>query len=101
MTDSTVAETILAQLGGFGRLIAMTGAKDFLYDANSVQFRIGSGARKRINRIKVTLDPSDTYTIELYAGRGLKIRTVESFSDVYADSLRATVERATGFYLSL
>ena len=60
MTDATVANTILSQIGGTGRLVAMTGAKHFTYSDNSLSFQF-KGSRKT-NALRITLDPSDTYT---------------------------------------
>lgn len=104
MSNLQTANTILAQLGGTGRLSAMLGAKNFLGDENSVQFRIGRGAAGGINSIKVTLDPSDTYTVEFVkVGRApnFKITTVASVDGVYCDSLKSTIEQHTRMYLSL
>jgi hypothetical protein len=95
----TVAQTILSQLGGAGRLAMMCGCKNFLADENSVQFKVGSNAKK-VTACRVVLEPSDTYTVEFYAGRGVNIRKVSECSDVYADSLRSMFESKTGMYLS-
>jgi hypothetical protein len=98
-TTLTVAQTILAQLGGAGRLAMMCGCKGFLGDDNSVQFKVGSNPKK-VTACRVVLDASDTYTVEFYAGRGLNIRKVSECSDVYADSFRAMFESKTGMYLT-
>jgi hypothetical protein len=101
MNDATVAKTILAQLGGQSRIAAMLGARDFAYSKDSLHFRIGSGAVNKANRLSITLDPSDTYTVKFIGGRGVNIREVGSVSDVYAGSLKATIEKNLGMYLSL
>jgi hypothetical protein len=98
-TALTVAQTILAQLGGTGRLAMMCGCKQFMADSNSVLFKVGSNAKK-VTACRVVLDPSDTYTVEFYAGRGLNIRKVSECSDVYADMLREIFESKTGMYLT-
>jgi hypothetical protein len=94
-----VAETILQQLGGARMLGMMCGCKDFGGTENSVQFKIGSN-EKKVTLCRIVLDPSDTYTVEFYAGRGLKIRKVWEMSDVYADSLMDIFEAQTGMYLT-
>lgn len=102
-TDMTVANEILRQLGG-SRFVAMTGAKDILGGPNRLQFQVGRGAKDGINKVRITLDPSDTYTVQFFKmGRAplFEIKTVAEFSDVYADSLRQVFESATGFYTSL
>jgi hypothetical protein len=101
-TDMTVANTILAQLGG-NRFIAMTGAKNLMGDKDSLQFKIGAGAKDRITHVRVLLSADDTYAVTFYriSGRGLDVRTIREDGMVYADSLRATFEAATGFRTSL
>lgn len=96
--DMTVANTILAQLGGH-RFIAMTGAKHLLGDATSLQFAIGTGAKSGINKVRVTLEASDTYTVRFYKmkRRGLDWTEVACESDVYADCLQRVFTSATGF----
>ncbi len=97
-----VANTIHAQIGGH-RAFMMMGAKNVLGDINGLQFKIGRNS-KGVTHITVTLDPSDTYTVEfLKMGRAPKFtRTVlGSFSLVGDDSLRSLIEENTGMYLSL
>lgn len=95
-----VAETILQQLGGSGILAMMCGCKDFAGSADSVQFKVGSN-EKRVSLCRIVLDPSDTYTVEFYKGRGVNLKKVRELSDVYADSLRDIFEAETGMYLTL
>lgn len=100
----TVAATILAQMGGIGRIRAMTGARNFLsYSAaadsehgrglGAVSFQYGRGKVCRI-----TLDPSDTYSVEFGTTRKGYGPVV---AGLYAESLIPTFERATGLYLSI
>lgn len=96
---SDVARTILDQLGG-RQFIVMTGARDLSSGARSLQFRIGRNAHA-ITHVRVTLDPSDTYTVEFYRGRGVKVRLATSHADVYAEDLRDLFTRETGLYTSL
>jgi hypothetical protein len=108
-TNMTVANTILAQLGG-NRFIAMTGAKDLLGSDNYLIFSIGSNPSKA-NKVKITLMPSDTYKMEFYyystpkmtkAGEiigGLIL--IANFNDVYADNLRDIFTSVTKMHTSL
>lgn len=97
------AETLIQQLGGMGKLRAMVGASDFVrtsrngYPALTFRFK---GSRS-LNVVTITLDPSDTYSLAF--GRIVKydVKPGPTFSDVYAEQLRPTFERATGLYLSL
>lgn len=58
----SVAEIILQQLGG-NRFIAMTGAKDFVADTNSLKMKLPRNGSKA-NYCKITLEPTDYYTVE-------------------------------------
>ena len=51
--------------------------------------------------LHITLDPSDTYTVAFWRVRGPSCKEIESLSFVYADQLRAVVEKRTGLRLSL
>lgn len=99
--DMTVANTILAQLGGSGRLRAMIGASSFMGAAKALTVRFRCRNPRRINTIKVILDPSDTYSVEFWTITSKTMRQVgEVARDVYADSLRQVIESTTGLYLS-
>ena len=98
----TPAEIILSQLGGSGRLGAMIGAHNFMYsqeDPTWLSFRY-KGCRKA-NYVKVTLDPSDTYTVQLMKLRGYDAKEVFTASGIFADKLKVTIEAHTGLFLSL
>lgn len=89
-----VPTTILAQLGG-RRFMLMTGAV-VMGDANSLKVHF-KGSTKA-NRVVITLDPSDTYTVEFFKYRAGAMRTVKSLSDVYAEDLQPIFEQVTGLY---
>ncbi len=95
-----VAQTILEQLGG-RRFLAMVGAKNIAGDESSVQFSIGNGAKNKINKVRVKLEDSDTYTVEFWSIRGAKFDLVSTFSDVYCDQLQEIFTAETGFYCTL
>ena len=97
----SVAATIQGQIG-HGAFVMM-GAKILIDEGNGLQWKIGKNA-KRVTHIRVTLDPSDTYTVEfIKAGRAprFEIKTLASHSLVYFDQLRGIIEAETGLYLSL
>ena len=60
----TVANTILEQLGG-NKFIAMTGAKNFLSDGNTLRMTLPKN-RSKANRLYVTLDTTDTYPMYFF-----------------------------------
>jgi hypothetical protein len=45
------------------------------------------------NFVKVTLDPSDTYTVKLLQYRGENVKEVESHEDIYNDNLSEVIYR--------
>lgn len=70
----------------------------------SLSFRLpgaGGFCKDGINCVTITLDPSDTYTVEFLRIRGQKVKTIASVSDVYNDNLREVFERYTGLRTSL
>jgi hypothetical protein len=97
---STVAETILQQLGG-NKMIAMTGAHSLVAGQDSLQFKIKANAKDRINCLIIRLDSSDTYTVEFHSIRGTSFKLVDSQDMVYAEDLKRMIEGRTGLYLSL
>ena len=101
LTDRSmeIAQTINQQLGG-PRFKAMTGAKDFGFIENGLQFKIGRNHRS-INLVRITLDPSDTYTVQFCRTRKLKVGVVSEFSEVYCDMLQELFTAETGLYTHL
>jgi hypothetical protein len=99
--ELTVANTILQQLGG-GRALMMLGAGQPVGDATSVMFAI-KGSPLKVNKIRITLDPSDTYTVEFlrYSRKTLEVTVTNYWDGVYAEDLRRVIESHTGLYLSL
>lgn len=100
-TSLEVANTILSQLGG-NRFCAMTGASNLVAGDSFLQFKIPARmAKEGINRVKITLDPSDTYTVEFYKiGRAPKfqVNKVCQYSDVYNHGLADLFTSVTGLY---
>lgn len=103
-----VAMTIIQQMGGWGRIRAMTGAKNLLYGTTEgkgkgdpmVSFQFSN--RKGPNMVRVIYRLGrDTYTVEFFRRRGYDAHPKGTFDDVYADGLKPLFERQTGLYLSL
>lgn len=92
-----IANTILQQMGGTGRIRAMTGAKQFVALPNGVQFKWPAPDRGKPNTVRILLEPSDTYTVEFYNG----LRKMSTHSDIYNEDLKKLFEQQTGLYLSL
>jgi len=102
MTDMTVARTILAQLGG-NRFIAMTGAKNLVGGDNSLHMDIGRGTKNKATKMKIELDPSDTYTMTFYKwnARDMSLVKLEEIAGVYCDMLQEIFTDRTGFYTKM
>lgn len=99
MTSVSVGKVILKQLGG-NRFVFMTGARNFLADANSLYFWVGRNS-KNVNRCKVTLNGFDTYDVEYLSVRGPKVTVKAESKGLYADQLRADFTANTGLETSL
>jgi hypothetical protein len=99
----TQAETILSQLGGQNRLNAMIGAKYFIRcdKTHFVSFKFTAKSPSKINFIKITLTPNDTYSVEFGWVRGLNYTVRKEVVQVYADTLISTIEGVTGLRLTL
>jgi hypothetical protein len=101
----TVPQTILAQLGG-NRFLAMTGAKHLTGGVQYLSMALPNARymKAKITHLRITLDPSDTYTVEaLHCNmRGKNpIQTIVRECDVYCDNLRKTFTQLTGLETSL
>ena len=97
-----VAEEIRKQIGQ--KAFFMMGAKALGGAADSLTFKVGRGARGKagaVTHVRVTLEPSDTYTVKTMYVRGTSVKDRESVEGVYCDTLRAAIEGVTGFYLSM
>jgi len=99
MTDMTVANTILQQLGG-RQFIAMTGAKNLTGSADTLTMKIGRNA-KTISHVKIKLTAMDDYTVEFIRVRKFDAKTVAKVEGVYAENLRQVFTANTGLYTSL
>ena len=99
MSGKQIALNIGNQLGGLGRLKAMTGANNFVAHEDGLSFKFKSC--KRSNYCKVTLDPSDTYTVEFGKIRKFEYKVTEKLEGVYCDMLMDIFEGHTGLYLTL
>jgi hypothetical protein len=97
-TQPKPADIIWRQLG---RARVMIGAKQPMSDkgGKALYFRIGRND-KGVNWIRITLDPSDTYTMEFGKGAGA-VKVLSEIEGVYADQMASVITRHTGMYTSL
>ena len=96
MSDLAIANEIRRQLGP--QTFALLGAYQLAGGKNYLQFKIRGC--NQINFVKITLDPSDTYTVEFwYIGRmAANVRKVAEVEGVYCDQLHDVIENKTGLY---
>lgn len=97
--ENNTGKVIIQQLGG-NQFIAMTGAKQFSFDKQRqvLGFKIGSGAKNKINYIEIELTGRDTYDIHFFKRGRYDVTPIDSVYDVYADMLQTTFTQYTGFY---
>ncbi len=96
-----VADTIRDQIGNRG--LVMMGAKNLLGSETGLQFKIGRNDLK-VTHVRITLESSDTYTVEfIKVGRAPRFTVTEISRRelVFVDRLRAVLEAGTGMYLNL
>ena len=99
-----IASTIFSQLGGMNRLVAMTGAKNFAFNAKddgtvAASFRIGRNA-KGVNHVEIVLNGLDLYDVTFRRIHGTKVTVKAETSNAYGDMLKDLFESATGMYLT-
>jgi len=114
MTDTTIAKTIISQLGG-NKFIAMTGAKKFSALGDGVMFHVSAKtARGTCNRCRIRLTASDDYTVEFVSARLKKVtsdagffyrvpdvKVLHTVAGVYCDRLQSVFTEVTGLKISL
>lgn len=94
---NSVPDIIARQIGH--RAFQMMGSGVLVADGNSLTFDV-KGCREW-RKIKVTLTPLDTYTVDFYQFRGVYMTNQKTVEDVYADGLQQCIEYNTGLCLSL
>lgn len=106
-----VANIILEQLGG-NKFLAMTGANHLVADGNTLRMQLTKN-RSRANRLYITLDGNDTYTMRFFrftAGKlnkktyewtNDKTEEIKTVNGVYCDMLQDIFTATTGMLTSL
>lgn len=97
--DMNVGQTILDQFGG-NRFVVMTGARGFVVSDDALSFTIPKN-KSRANKVRVTLMPNDTYTVEFFKSTPRVFEALRTVEHVYADSLRSIFTAFTGLETSL
>ena len=106
-----IPRIILQQLGG-NRFLAMTGASHLAGDEHSLYMHLPANGSKA-NRLTITLDPDDTYTMRFYrytaprlnrktfSFSAEKTTEVKTFSGLFFDQLQEMFTDVTKMYTHL
>lgn len=96
-----VAQIIIQQLGGIGKLSAMVGAHSFMIEDCGLSFQF-KGFRKA-KKVIIDLLPTDLYRMRIGKTnmKNLEWNEVYNQDGLYWDMLKPEFERVTGLYLSL
>ncbi len=102
-----IANEIIRQLGG-RKFTVMTGARDYMAIDNGLTFGIpGTMTKNHINKIRIILNPSDTYTVSFWNYRKQKnihtpsMKKIAEHDMVYDDMLQSIFTAETGLYTHL
>jgi len=110
-----IANTILQQMGGYGKLKAMIGIYNLLAIDDGLRFDFKGS--KKVNRVTIELTPDDLYNVSFYKIPGFpkKVHNIDKyfekldqcnipitkFDGIYCDQLIDIFEATTGLYLHL
>ena len=108
----TTANIIYEQLGG-GHFAAMTGTKNFVSDGDTLRMTLTRN-KSKANRLYITLDPDDTYTMRFFRytaprlridhKKGIaemtkeKVTEIKTYKMIYCDQLQELFTETTGLY---
>jgi hypothetical protein len=102
--NQEIARTIIDQLGG-NRFVAMTGARNFIAGEAQLFFALPKFTGVAVNRVRITLMPSDTYRVEFYRATTRNhapvLENLTTASDVYAEDLQEVFSEHTGLLTRL
>ena len=99
MNNQQIAKTIIEQLGG-NKFAVMTGAKFFVATNNGLSFKVGRNP-KNVNKVRITLEPTDTYKMEFIKTSVAEFKILETFEGIYCDGLREAFTSGTKLYTFL
>ena len=96
--NKEIAFGIARHLGGSNRLVAMTGANNFVNHGNGLSFRVKS---RVANYVKITLNGLDLYDVEIGKIHGNNYKVVKAVENLYFDNLIPVVEDGIKMRLKL
>jgi len=99
--NEMIGRTILEQMGGAQRIQVMLGAQQFRILNNGVGFAWPNRERPKGNYVEIVLNGADLYDMSFFNVAGASKKLVKKYDDVYAEDLRSTFERQTGWHLRM
>ena len=104
LQESDVAQTILQQLGGSGRLKAMIGAKHFMSidKGMGLSFQFPNQNRSQPNAVNIRYNAgTDEYNVEFGRASNSGYKVLKKVDGVQASELKRLFTQTTGLHLSL
>ena len=103
-----ISNTIIAQMGGAHRLMAMVGADNFVYGETDYEgfkqpmtyFRFKMNRKIYVCKV-IYNQGSDTYVMQFIKATKNGMKVVKEYTDVFCDDLISLFEDTTGLYLFL
>ncbi len=95
-----IAQEILRQLGGPGRLKAMINAKGFLALEDGLRFKHMPG-QDGVNMAEIKLNGRDLYNAKFYKVRGQSAKMVAAEHDIFVEDLAECFRRNAGLAIRL
>ena len=95
-----IAQEILRQLGGAGRLKAMINARDFVGLPDGLRFKMMPG-KGGCNMVEIKLNGADLYDVGFFKVRGLKFEQVAGCRGYYVDMLADAFRDEAGLAIRL
>jgi len=104
-TKTTLNQLTLSD-NGYGRLVAMIGAKNFVKHTEDngdswVSFKFMKGAKNKANYMKITLNGSDLYNVEMGKIWGHKYTVIDTTDNMFAEDLFNHFQTETQLALKL
>lgn len=98
--DTSIADTIVAQLGGVRAITLCTGAKHLIAAERGLVVHLPR-TPKGVQVIEITLQANDTYMVTCSSKFRGDLKEKSVTSDVYADKLFDVLEADTGLLLNV
>ena len=101
--DVEVADRIMLQLGGYGRLSCMIGIRHTvaLEGLGGLGFQFPNSGPGLPNCVEIRLNGLDTYDVEFKRIHNCTAKTTTEHANIHCAQLKGLFEKETGLYLTL